>query len=115
MCLGWTLANEDWVTPKRSLPHLWVYSHCGPTPLTRRHDNTHPPPSQVVGLDQGEFCPLLFVCLFWPCHVACGILVPRPGMEPIPPAVEVRSLNHWTAREVPVCFLIEVQYLHYIQ
>ena len=33
--------------------------------------------------------------------VACGILVPRPGVEPVPAAVEVRSLNHWTAREVP--------------
>ena len=25
------------------------------------------------------FC--LFVFVFWRCHVACGILVPRPGME----------------------------------
>ena len=24
-----------------------------------------------------------------------------PGIEPVPPAVEARSLNHWTAREVP--------------
>ena len=26
----------------------------------------------------------LFICLFiylWPCHMACGILVPRPGIE----------------------------------
>ena len=29
-----------------------------------------------------------------------GILVPQPGMEPMPPAVEVWSLNHWTFREV---------------
>ena len=29
-----------------------------------------------------------------------GILVPQPGVEPVPPAVEARSLNHWTAREV---------------
>ena len=29
-------------------------------------------------------------------------LVPQPGMEPVPqPAVEGRSLNHWTTREVP--------------
>ena len=33
-------------------------------------------------------------------HVACGILVPQPGMEPVPPAVEAHSLNHWTGREV---------------
>ena len=25
----------------------------------------------------------------------------RPGMEPMPPAVEPHSLTHWTAREVP--------------
>ena len=30
-----------------------------------------------------------------------GILVPQPGMEPAPPAVEARSPNHWTAREAP--------------
>ena len=29
-----------------------------------------------------------------------GILVPRPGMEPVPRAVEAQSLNHWKAREV---------------
>ena len=34
--------------------------------------------------------------------MACRILVPRPGIEPMPPAVEAQSPNHWTAREVPV-------------
>ena len=29
------------------------------------------------------------------------ILVPQPGVEPVPPAVEAQSLNHWTARQVP--------------
>ena len=46
----------------------------------------------------------LFVCLFlvfWPHHAACGILVPLPGIEPVPPAVKVWSLNHWTTREIP--------------
>ena len=33
--------------------------------------------------------------------MACRTLVPQPGIEPVPPAVEARSLNHWTAREVP--------------
>ena len=28
-------------------------------------------------------------------------LVPPPGIEPIPPAVEVWSLNYWIAWEVP--------------
>ena len=37
---------------------------------------------------------------FLPHHTACGILVPRPGIGPVPPEVEVEILNHWTAREV---------------
>ena len=34
--------------------------------------------------------------------MACGILVPQPGIEPIPSAVEAeaQSLNQWTTREV---------------
>ena len=38
---------------------------------------------------------------FLPHHMACGILVPRLGIEPVAPAVEARCPNHWTAREVP--------------
>ena len=33
--------------------------------------------------------------------MACGILVPQPGIEPGPMAVEVLSPNHWIARECP--------------
>lgn len=33
----------------------------------------------------------LFFFLFWPCLAACGILVPRPGMEPVPHAMAARS------------------------
>ena len=53
-------------------------------------------------------CYCTFFC-FWPCHAACGILVPQPGIEPMPPAVEVQSPNHWTAREFPAVLLITVQ------
>ena len=38
---------------------------------------------------------------FWLRHTACGILFPRPGIEPVSPSMEARSLNHWIAREVP--------------
>ena len=48
-----------------------------------------------------RFIHFILLLLFWLCRTACGILVPRPGIEPVPPAVEVQSLNHWTAREVP--------------
>ena len=33
--------------------------------------------------------------------MACGNLVPQPGIEPISSALRVRSLNHWTSREIP--------------
>ena len=48
---------------------------------------------------------LLFNFFF--CHVACGILVPWPRIEPLPFGVEVQSLNHWTAREVPQIYIFK--------
>lgn len=32
--------------------------------------------------------------------MACRILVPSPGTEPMPPAAEAWSLTYWTAKEV---------------
>ena len=53
-------------------------------------------------LSYGPFClDNVYFFIFWPCCVACGILVPRPEIKPHAPAVKVQSLNHWTAREVP--------------
>ena len=40
--------------------------------------------------------------LFWaPCSVACGVLVPQSGIEPLPPTLGAQSLNHWITREAP--------------
>ena len=47
------------------------------------------------------FSFFFFLTFLWPRHAARGILVPQPGLEPTPPAVEAWSLNHWTTREVP--------------
>ena len=43
-----------------------------------------------------------FQCIyfFWPLYVAYRNLVPWPGIEPLPSAMEVCILNHWTTREV---------------
>ena len=38
--------------------------------------------------------------------MACGILVPRPGMEPGPSAVKAPTPNHWTTRELPNNFFL---------
>ena len=54
------------------------------------------------------------VYIFWPCHTACGIPVPRPGIKPVPPAVEAQSLNHWTTKEVPsLYFLWGISYVSF--
>ena len=37
--------------------------------------------------------------------MAGRILVPQPGIKPVPPAVEVWSLNHWTIREVLIIII----------
>ena len=48
-------------------------------------------------------CIIIFFCLFfgsfWQRHAACKILVPRWRIEPIPPAVETQSPDHWPARK----------------
>ena len=41
------------------------------------------------------------IIIFWSHCAAWGILVPQPGIEPVAPAVEAQSPNHWTAREFP--------------
>ena len=49
----------------------------------------------------------LFVYLFiWPHGMAFGILIPQPGTKPTTPTVKVQILNHWTAREVPLSWLL---------
>ena len=56
--------------------------------------------SGIIGLYSNCIFNFIFIFIFG--RAACGILVPRPGMEPMPPAFERWSLNHWTAWEVPI-------------
>ena len=45
-------------------------------------------------------CQEGFLCfVFAGPPVARGILVPGPGIEPVPPVVAAQSRNHWTTRE----------------
>ena len=71
-----------------------------------------PIPVQMGKLDTEGGSWIISLCLvvdaglyFWLCCTARGILVPRPGIKPAPPAVEAWSLNHWTAGEV-WCWLL---------
>ena len=69
---------------------------------------------ESMNLDAFLCSVTVFLChligLFWFVFVltmlhglACGILVPQPGTEPGPSAVEAWSPTHWSAREFPYC------------
>ena len=77
-------------------------------PLTNISAFPHPPAlgvhySLLVCFEELDFSVFIYFLfqIFWPCQKACGILTPQPGIEPSPPALEVRGCNPWTAREIP--------------
>ena len=45
------------------------------------------------------FIGFFFVFFFLASGIA--VLIPWPGIEPVPPAVEAWRINHWTSRELP--------------
>ena len=51
-----------------------------------------------------KFYDFLFVCFwFWLVGFGCTarhVELPQPGIEPMPPAVEAWSVNHWITKEV---------------
>ena len=51
-----------------------------------------------------------FFFFFWSHCTVCGILVPQSGIEPLPPALEAWSLNHWTVRKVPILELYDMNF-----
>ena len=46
----------------------------------------------------------IFSCSMWTLSCGTWDLVPWPGMEPMATALGVRSVSHWTTREVPLHF-----------
>ena len=48
--------------------------------------------------------------------LSCGLwdLVPRPGIEPRPPALGARSLTHWTTREVLIIVVIVANIIEFL-
>lgn len=43
---------------------------------------------------------VFFFFFFWPLCMACGTLVPWSRTDPVPPAFEAWTPNHWTTNEV---------------
>ena len=50
-----------------------------------------------------KFFPAFLFIYFWPCHEVCGILVPQPGIEPVPPVVEAQSVTTGPPRNSLFC------------
>ena len=55
--------------------------------------------------DLNPGCIFSFSFSFFLHHAACGILLLKPGIKLMPPALEAQILNHWTTREVLAVFL----------
>ena len=48
------------------------------------------------------FSAILSILFFFFLATLCVMQeLPRPGIEPVSPAVEAQTLNHWTLREAP--------------
>ena len=82
------------------------------------------PPTSFLFIRRFKNIYIYIIYLFWLCRVlveackifpvacfSCGMqtlscsmqdLVPRPGIEPGPPALGAQSLTHWTTWEVPL-------------
>ena len=88
-----------------------VLSLMSPLSLFKRNSALLPGTEVIVrGLVSFPFLFFLylFICLCRGFVATCGLfswgmwdLVPRPGIEPGPPALGMQSLSHWTTREVP--------------
>ena len=90
---GQSLAGKKrwgwYLLPKVTKPRLtggWT-----PLPPGFDHANMKTMDSILYSLSiHSAFCLFL---IFWPCHVACGILVPWSGIEPMPPVSEAWNLT----------------------
>ena len=63
------------------------------------HDEAHH--LRATENDRNYKLKIFYLLFFWP-HMACGILVPRPGIKSGPSAVKAPSPDHWTIKEFPV-------------
>ena len=77
---------------------FWKHLHCTPAMTTHPTPHFGFLPMEVGFQRDTSLFSLSFGCL---SCMARGILVSWLGMEPMPPAVEEQSLNHWTTKEVP--------------
>ena len=109
-------AGADLGLAAASAHQCWVYSALPPggaplpTPFPHSPSACHPHPAlscptPVIPL---KTCTFIFLAAL----EVCGILVPQPGTEPRPSAVEVLSPNLWTTGEFPNIYLLSLLLVH---
>ena len=94
--INWTSASSS---HKLSVSHIIVCIHQCYFPGSFHSPF---PTVSVSPFSTSVFPFVIFYLLFiiWPCGAACGNLVPWLETESTPAALEARSLNHWTTRQV---------------
>ena len=71
--------------------HFFLTTSTAPTKPETHLTRTEPYPLNYLKTDiastmkAGDDAEFDFFKLFWPCHVACRILAPQPGLEPVAP------------------------------
>ena len=106
--------NDKWPAPNFQagqhihIPHVWwlIEINLGYSRATMGYSRSTHTLFQfllalTLGFSLGWSCSTPWhVFFFFFCHIACESLVPWPGIEPAPPALEARNLSYWTTREV---------------
>ena len=88
------------------LEYCWSFKKAGDPAFVQEH---LPYSNTSVSLSLNSIALFFFFNLFAPGR-SCSMwaLVPWSGMKPGPPALETWSVSHWTTREVPTWFLIDM-------
>ena len=93
------------------IPSAWTNFLFPPIKIPAFKIPTLQSPVQMQPLQRQSFHPnfpnwmVSSFCFFWLHHTAWGTVISWPWVKPVPPVVETPSLNHWTAREVPLSLL----------
>ena len=88
---------SQWSLPRRRKWASWAFMVCF-------HDfqNFNESLNQMPSFQLAPYCSFIYYPHFYwePCQATRWVSAPRPGIEPVLPALEVWHLSHWTTRVV---------------
>lgn len=56
---------------------------------------------QNLAIPRNPWSLFIYLFMYWLCCMACGVLIPPPGIELMPPIVEVRVSTTWQPGKSP--------------